>query len=98
MTPAPVPPRDWKRWKFAYAAHFLTGCISGAGVGFAVSTGYLPAALSHLLSLRSDWRQTVEWARRRDADTPGRDMGDSIAGWCVGFLAGVGAGILLAVV
>ena len=93
----PIPARDWRRWGGAYAAHFMTGMIAGFGVGFAAgavgSSGnakYGFAALSHLLSIRSDIRQTVESIRRND--TPGRDMGDSIAGWCIGLLSGTAVG------
>lgn len=96
----PVPPRNWRRWGGAYAAHFMTGLIAGFGVGFAAGATpaagnplYLAAALSQLLSIRSDLRQTVESIRRND--TPGRDMGDSIAGWCIGLLSGAGVGAVL---
>ena len=92
MARPPVPPRNWRRWGFAYFAHAATGAIAGAGVGFAVGAGYWPATLTHLLAIRSDWRQYVEFLRRED--TPGRDMGDSIAGYCCGLLAGFAVGAI----
>ena len=84
-----VPQRDWRRWGFAYAAHFATGVISGAGVGAAVAGAPGLTALSATISGLVMTRQTVEWLRRND--TPGRDMGDHIAGYLVGFLGGIAA-------
>lgn len=95
----PVPPRDWRSYGLCYAVHFLTGMIAGAGVGYAIggvvahqSPYLLAPALTQLLAFRTDWRQTVEFLRR--FDTPGRDMGDSIAGYCFGLLGGMAAGAL----
>ena len=80
---APVPQRDWRRWGFAYAAHFATGSISGFGLGLACG-GYLPGAFAGSISLLVFTRQTVEAWRRND--TPGRDMGDHLAGVLLGGL------------
>ena len=86
-----LPPRDWGEYGWCYLAHGATGAISGAGLGVAivgailVSPVYLAAAFAALTSLLVFWRQTTEFIRRND--TPGRDMGDHIVGWCVGLLA-----------
>ena len=84
---APVPQRNWRKWCFAYAAHFLTGVISGFGLGLACG-GYLPGAFAGSVSLLVFTRQTVEYMRRND--TPGRDMGDHLAGVLTGGLTAAG--------
>ena len=85
----PVPPRDWKRWGFAYAAHFTTGVISGLGPVLGALLGQPTLTASIILTAAVCARQGLEWGRRND--TPGRDIGDHIIGLAltlaVGFVA-----------
>ena len=74
----PIPPRDWKRWGLAYAAHFTTGLLSGAGL--VLTALGAPAVIAATLAVTAAVcaRQGLEWGRRND--TPGRDVGDHLIG------------------
>ena len=93
MAQKPVPPRNWRKWGYAYLAHATTGAISGAGVGWAIGASeplYFGALAVIVLSFT---RQTVEYLRR--GDTPGRDMGDSLTGFVCAGVGAFTAGVLI---
>ena len=79
-----VPERNYRKYWLAYIAHAATGALSGAGVATAIATGNPIYALSYLITLQVQVRQTVEYLRRHD--TPGRDLGDNLAGFVASFL------------
>ena len=74
----PLPSVDWRQWWYAYIAHFLTGALAGLGVTYGGEAAVYFVVIPALVVAR----QTLEFLRRND--TPGRDLGQHIAGFCVG--------------
>ena len=68
----PVPPRNWKRYGWCYAAHAAQGCITVlllAGPHWLIGLALFGAYLAY---------QTLEFCRR--GDTPARDVKDYMIG------------------
>lgn len=84
----PVPPRDWSRWWWAYAAHWCTGFVAACGMLVApVLAGHLAIVPFAMLPVLVSVRQIVEFLRRWD--TPGRDLGDHLTGFVAGLFVGL---------
>ena len=73
----PVPKENWKKWWWAYSAHFATGAIAGAGLAYGGDVAPYFVIIPALVVCR----QTVEFLRRND--TPGRDLAHHMTGFII---------------
>lgn len=75
-----IPPRDWRRWWYGYIGHFLLGVLTAV----MLITDWTMTGLGFLLAYVA--YQGFSYLRKKD--TPGRDVGDFMAGLIPAAVAG----------